>query len=748
MRHSVAPFLLPVLVLVVSTAAAAYIVFEIAPAGMFPAHDIYAYSYPKMLYAAESLRAGGKGLLWNPFQNCGQPFFALSQTGLLYPPHWLFLVLAPELALRAVIVVNLIIAGAGIYLLSRALGTSPLAAICGMLVFQLGTTLPLFSTAALPHLGAYAWLPAALLATERVLDRPGASRAAPLAIVLAIQWLPGSPQVWFLTIQLIVLRLLWALAWSASGRRLRTVGWTVAALALAPALAGVQVVPEVAAASVSLRNSSLAEREANPNGLLTREGVDLELYMRGFNHRAVVPALIPLAVAALALGGRHRRGMFYAVAGVLYGVLAFGPSTPLFDFYLWVPGASLFRFASRLLWVSGFCFAVLTALGVEAIGGPRATPAYASRLFALALLGVGFAVANVVVPEGLFPRERWVAACAAVAAVALIWRAAFWPLAQAAIVAAVAIILVMFPGTAPQSLLSDSPGYEARRQVMDALERRRSPQDRVYPVSRRGDVIDFSLIPKSASLFRAPSATDYEPLLSARFAEFAVRMRAGHLLANRNEAIYMAELGAGSSRRLLDLTATRYLIVDRSDATALAGMRPPLSPLLTVGETQVLENPSALPRAFFVPRIAIVADSRALLQRLAAGQDDLRSVALVEAAPSDFTGLPGDGSGADVHFITDDPEHVELAVEAPARGFLMLSDQYDAGWRAWVDGKPASIVRGNYAFRLVEVPAGRSIVEFRYRPTSLFVGAGVSVLAMAALALAVRRDGADQDRSR
>jgi hypothetical protein len=209
----------------------------------------------------------------------------------------------------------------------------------------------------------------------------------------------------------------------------------------------------------------------------------------------------------------------------------------------------------------------------------------------------------------------------------------------------------------------------------------------------------------------------------------------------------MAELGPASSRRLLDLTATRYLVVDRAEAGALTGLQPPLTPVRTLDDTLVLENATALPRAFFVPSLEVVADARALLERLAAGADDPRRVALVEAAPSDFLGLPGDGGGADVRFVVDDPEHIELAVDAPARGFLVLADQYDTGWRAWVNGQPAAITRGNYAFRLVEVPAGRSTVAFRYRPTSLLAGAAISLLAIAAAALLARRAAPAQARS-
>jgi hypothetical protein len=55
-----------------------------------PSYDFYAYFYPNVLHTIRSLQEGF-GLFWNPYQNCGQPFFAYSLTGLLYPPNLVFL---------------------------------------------------------------------------------------------------------------------------------------------------------------------------------------------------------------------------------------------------------------------------------------------------------------------------------------------------------------------------------------------------------------------------------------------------------------------------------------------------------------------------------------------------------------------------------------------------------------------------------------------------------------------------------
>jgi uncharacterized membrane protein YfhO len=59
-----------------------------------------------------------------------------------------------------------------------------------------------------------------------------------------------------------------------------------------------------------------------------------------------------------------------------------------------------------------------------------------------------------------------------------------------------------------------------------------------------------------------------------------------------------------------------------------------------------------------------------------------------------------------------------------------LSDLYFPGWQASVDGADTPIYRANYTFRLIEVPAGRSTVEFRYRPTSFLIGAILSALGL------------------
>jgi len=65
-------------------------------------------------------------------------------------------------------------------------------------------------------------------------------------------------------------------------------------------------------------------------------------------------------------------------------------------------------------------------------------------------------------------------------------------------------------------------------------------------------------------------------------------------------------------------------------------------------------------------------------------------------------------------------------------GLLVLADRWDQGWRVYLNGKPAPILKTNYALRGVVLPAGSATVEFRYQSATV---AGAFLLAAGALAL-------------
>lgn len=722
--------------LAVAVAVAVYVVTVRSRHGFAPAHDLYAYFYPKALYALASLQDGGRGLLWNPYLNCGQPFLAISQTGVLYPPYLLFLVFDPELALRAVLVVQLVVGGVGAFFLCRVLGARPLAGLSGALAFQLSNAMVGLTASSPTHSAPFSLLPLILFCFERVLRAPGLRRAGVLAFLIAVAILPGMPQTVFFIYQVLGLRLLYELATRRIERRGPLLLMVAAALLLPVPLAAVQLFPELENARASFRGLKLGAIELDPYGAWTLDELRQQLTWRVSTQPFM---LVPCLLSLVGLLSRRTRRLtvFYAATAVLFGMLAMGTGSALYDLYIRLPVAGAFRMPSRFLWITGFCLAPLSALAVEAVASQASATARWRALPAAALTGLPLLVLWWFTPAG-FSGVEWVAAGLVVAAscTAFLMRGvARW--SGGALLAALVLQLLFGPYMLHVRLLPAAPDFYASEGAFRRLRDNLGPEDRLYLLYDKG----YDFMAKSASLYRMPAVLDYEPLTTRRYAEYSVMLRTGAPMTSANTFIYSGPtLADGFSRRLLDLTAARYVITVDGMRPSVERMVPPLRLVDTVAGLSLYENSRRLPRAFYVPRLAVVSDPAALLQRLAIGDDDLRRVALVETPPpSGFVGAGEASDGGSVHFERNDPEDLLLQVDAPARGFLVLSDQFFPGWSATVNGEPVPIQRANYAFRLVEVPAGRSSVAFRYQSRSLRLGAGVSVLtAMVVVVLMLR----------
>ena len=65
-----------------------------------------------------------------------------------------------------------------------------------------------------------------------------------------------------------------------------------------------------------------------------------------------------------------------------------------------------------------------------------------------------------------------------------------------------------------------------------------------------------------------------------------------------------------------------------------------------------------------------------------------------------------------------------------ASGLLVVTDLFFPGWVAEEGGRRLPILRADGFFRAVALTAGSHRVTFRYRPVSVFLGAGISMAAL------------------
>ena len=85
--------------------------------------------------------------------------------------------------------------------------------------------------------------------------------------------------------------------------------------------------------------------------------------------------------------------------------------------------------------------------------------------------------------------------------------------------------------------------------------------------------------------------------------------------------------------------------------------------------------------------------------------------------------------------MSDRVNDVGIEVDTPQPSMLVLNDSWDSGWKAKVDGVEQSVLRVNYAFRGVVVPAGKHTVAFVYRPPLVLIGLWVSGVTLVLLAI-------------
>jgi hypothetical protein len=79
---------------------------------------------------------------------------------------------------------------------------------------------------------------------------------------------------------------------------------------------------------------------------------------------------------------------------------------------------------------------------------------------------------------------------------------------------------------------------------------------------------------------------------------------------------------------------------------------------------------------------------------------------------------------------------VTVDVDASAPSVLVNSEVLYPGWRGFVNGKPVRIEQTNYLFRGVEVPPGKSTIQFVYDSATYRCAIFISLCGLAVLAMA------------
>jgi hypothetical protein len=500
-------------------------------------------------------------------------------------------------------------------------------------------------------------------------------------------------------------------------------------MALAPLISAVHLLPGAEFAAASVRGGDLSAMESNT--MTTTWTAFRQLLASRLTGVGTSLSVIVCCIAGSAIlhRSRNRTLAFYGLLWVLFLVLCF--DNVISKLYRQLPLTAMFRGPDRFLWPADFCLSILVGFGTNALVSGQFSEGAQSRFRPFILLvgaGVYWLLAG-----GFRPLE-WLLLFGLISAVMLAsWKASN-RMSDFAIIGTLLMSLMVLARSPLLGFLADARvELTSKRPVFDAIAPRAGEERRVLALGKNAD---FSIMQKSPTIFGLQGVGDYEPMTSRRYAEFYVKMVIGNTpaarMVNLNQFYFQSNL-VPRNRVLVNLTAMRFLAVD--DALNDSGGKiATYSNIGRIGSTTLYENEQALPRALFVPRVAVVSDAQEMLNALSSPAFPVGTTALIEAPPVDgFYGSSDDVGSAEI--TLDHSELVSVRVFSGGGGFLFLADQFYPGWYATVNEKPAPILRANYAFRAVRVPPGQSEVVFRYRPKSLEVGLGVTVTTLAGLLL-------------
>ncbi len=146
----------------------------------------------------------------------------------------------------------------------------------------------------------------------------------------------------------------------------------------------------------------------------------------------------------------------------------------------------------------------------------------------------------------------------------------------------------------------------------------------------------------------------------------------------------------------------------------------------------LVEFTGALPKAALYSAWETSTNEQATLTRLADASFDPRKSVIISGtvpAPAPST----NGAAGTVEFTSYAPKQVELKAVAAAPSVLLLNDKFDAGWRVWVNGSPAEMLRCNFLMRGVRLEPGTHSIVFKYQPQSniFFISLGATIFGLA-----------------
>ena len=232
--------------------------------------------------------------------------------------------------------------------------------------------------------------------------------------------------------------------------------------------------------------------------------------------------------------------------------------------------------------------------------------------------------------------------------------------------------------------------------------------------------------------FNLQSTEGYDPLYIKRYGEFSKSLSEGKLIDADRLGAYLPREGKYFPK-IIDSLGIKYILQKKSDIGKSWAFNFNSYPknkfklIYSDNDFQIFKNLEALPKAYLVGEYVIETDSQRILDKMFDENFDFKKSVVLEKDPKIKM---GEGSLRKAEIIEYSPSKILLNVNLSDNSILVISDNYYPGWIAKVNGNETEIIRANYTFRAVPIPAGKNNVEIIYKPLSFKMGTVISIVSI------------------
>lgn len=724
--------------------------------------DIALYSFMKH-FIVNSIASTGEIPLWNNFMFSGTPFVGNPLSAMFYPVNILYLIIPVDKAFGYIFTLDFILLGVFTYFYCRAINLDKFSSLFSSLVNVFGSTFAILSFPGHIHnADAITWFPALLLSFELAIQKNKLYVALISGILLALMIMSGFVQitVFALTASLIYFTLRLLIEYRNSNNiSLRILFFPAVAIITGLLLSAIQLLPSIEFAANSTRRLGISYDYASlftfyPYQIISvilphffGSPLDGTWWARGnFWAESAYMGIIPIILAgtSLILIKNKYVKIFFAllIFSLLYSFGNYGFVFPFF--YNHIPFFNSFRVPARFLFVYGFSIAILSGFAVNYIFirkynfNKKIIKLFNNKITFLVFTGFVLLIVSFIQSQKSYEifNSFLTAHGLAInidhikiylnikkdinlllfffASLFLIFAFKFKRINNNLIKFLLISLVIIDLGFFEYNFLKTDTLDKSylRLSVLAEISKDKS-KFRIFDLT--GNTILFS------SKKGIETITGFDATYLHNYRDFLWMV--GPHIGSPYESFF--QIQKISNLNILRLLNVKYIISDKN--IFIEGTKK----IYDDNQYKIYLLEKYMSRVLIVPHAIISKNNKSILTSVSNNTFDYTKTVYLEKKIN-FP-LINPKSNGTAYITKFEPNQIVLNTQSSSSGFLLLSEIWYPGWKAYVNDKEVEIFKSDYIFRSIYLAKGKNRVKFVYEPSSFKIGAILSIATILSL---------------